>query len=276
MTVTGIIALLGGWAVIVGGLVAWIGKLVAEKVTLNWKEQQQKEMETLRAQLARDRLVMETAIFSFSSGQKAAQEKKIQATEKLWKHVLKIRKICQSAIFFYSILHPSEYNEVFTKPKMKAMISDLNDSVIEQISSDPEDLESNRPFLGEKLWLLFFIYRAFLGRISLILVDGLKEGEIKDWRKDHGVHSLLKNILSNEQLTAVTVESPIAMHKAINLLEAMLLEEISLIISGQKASKDTFELAQKLGELTGEMAEIKKQTVSNQANSADAKSRAAD
>lgn len=46
MTVNGIIALLGGWTVIVGGLVVWIGKLVAEKVTLNWKEQQQKEMET--------------------------------------------------------------------------------------------------------------------------------------------------------------------------------------------------------------------------------------
>ena len=198
MTVTEIIALLGGWTVIVGGLVAWIGKLVAEKVTLNWKEQQQKEMETLRAQLDRDRLVMETAIFSFSSGQEAAQEKKIQATEKLWKHVLIIRKICQSAIFFYSILLPSEYNEVFTKPKMKEMFSDLDDNVLEKISSDTEDLESNRPFLGEKLWLLFFIYRAFIGRIFFILVDGLKKGEIKDWRKDDGVHSLLKNILSND------------------------------------------------------------------------------
>jgi hypothetical protein len=257
MTLTEIIALLGGWAVIVGGLVVWIGKLVSERVTLNWKEQQHKEMATLEAQLARDRLVMETAIFSFSSGQKAAQEKKIQAAEKIWKHVLEIRKICQSAIFFYSILKPSEYNEVFTKPKIKAMISNLDDSVIDQISSNPENLESNRPFLGEKLWLLFFIYRAFLGRISLILVDGLKEGEIKDWRKDHGVHSLLKNILSNEQLTAVMVESPLAMHKAITLLEAMLLEEISFIISGEKASKDTFELAKKLGELTGNLAELK-------------------
>jgi predicted nucleic acid-binding Zn-ribbon protein len=41
------------------------------------------------------------------------------------------------------------------------------------------------------------------------------------------------------------------------LLEAMLLEEISFIISGEKASKDTFELAKKLGELTGNLAELK-------------------
>jgi len=258
ISVTEIIVLLGGWAVIVTGLVTWIGKLVAEKVTLKWKEQQQKEIETLRSQLTRDRIVMETAISSFSSGQRAVQEKKIQATAKLWKRVLKIRKVCHSAIFFYNIVHPSEYNEVFAKPNMKAMISNLDDSVVDQIISDPEDFESNRPFLGEKLWLLFFIYRAFFGRITLILVDGLKKGKIKDWRKDHGVHSLLKYVLSNEQITAVTVESPIAMHKAITLLEAMLLEEISLIISGSKASKDTFELAKKLGELTGEMAEMKK------------------
>ncbi|KKK93442.1 hypothetical protein LCGC14_2692840 [marine sediment metagenome] len=258
ITVTEIIVLLGGWTVIVAGLVIWIGKLVAEKVTLKWKEQQQKEIETLRSELTRDRIAMETAISSFSSGQIAVQEKKIQATEKLWKRVLKIRKVCQSVIFFYSIHHPSEYNEVFVKPNMKAMISNLDDSIIDQISFDTEDFESNRPFLGEKLWLLFFIYRAFLGRITLILVDGLKEEKIKDWREDHGVNSLLKYVLSNEQITAVTVDSPIAMHKAITLLEAMLLEEISLIVSGSKASKDTFELAKKLGELTGKMVETKK------------------
>ncbi|MBW2634915.1 MAG: hypothetical protein JRE14_12475 [Deltaproteobacteria bacterium] len=266
MNATEIIALLGGWTVIVGGLVVWIGKLVAEKVNLEWKKQQQKEMETLRAQLAKDRLVMETAIFSFSSGQKASQEKKIQATEKLWKHVLKIRSVCYPAIFFYSMLHPSEYREVSAIQKMRAMLSNFDDGIVEQITSDPEYLESGRPFFGEKLWLLFFIYRAFLGRISLILVEGLKEGEIEDWRKDHGVHSLLKNILSDEQLKAVTVESPIAMQNAINLLEAMLLEEFSLIISGQKASKDTFEHAKKLGKLTTEMAEVKRQNIPNQAN----------
>ena len=41
-------------------------------------------------------------------------------------------------------------------------------------------------------------------------------------------------------------------------LSAEVLEGISLIISGEKASKDTFELAKKLGELTGEMAKAKK------------------
>jgi hypothetical protein len=258
ITVTQMIALLGGWTVIIVGLVTWIGKLVAEKVTLKWKEQQQKEIETLRSQLARDHIIMETAISSFSSGQRAVQEKKIQATETLWKHVLKIRKICQSVIFFFTILRPSEYNEVFAKPNIKAMVSDVDDSVLDQISSNPENFESNRPFLGEKLWLLFFIYRAFLGRITFILVNGLKEGKIEDWKKDDGVHSLLKSILSNDQITAVTVESPNAMHNVITLLEAMLLEEISLIISGSKASKDTFELAKKLGKLTGEIDKMKR------------------
>ena len=172
----------------------------------------------------------------------------MQAVEKLWQRILDVRKACRSATFFYSILHPSEYNEVFTRPNMKAMISNLDDTLINRIISNTEDLEAHRPYLGEKLWLLFYIYRAFLGRISLMLVDGQREGEIKDWRKDHGVHSLLKYVLSSEQLTAVTVESPIAMHKAVTLLEAMLLEEVSLIISGDRASKETFEHAKRLGE----------------------------
>jgi len=260
VSITKIIVLLGGWAVVITGLAAWIGKLVAEKITLNWKEQQQKEIETMKEQLARDRLVIETAISNFSSGQIAAQEKKMQAVENLWQRVLKVRKACWPAIFLYSMLHPTEYNDIFTKPSAKAMISNLDDSLTDRMVSDTEDLESFRPYLGEKLWLLFFVYRAFLGRISFILVDGQKKGKIKDWRKDQGVHQLLSHVLSKEQLTTVTDKSPIATHNAITLLEAMLLEEINLIISGHKASKETFEHAKKLGELMREMEALKKRT----------------
>jgi hypothetical protein len=258
LNITEIIAVLGGWTLIISAISAWIGKLVAEKVTLKWKEQQKKELNKMTHQLASDRLIMESAVSNLSSGQKVAQEKKIQAIEILWKNIIEIRDGLQSAITFYKILLPSEYNDVFTKSNMRLMISDLNEGQIAQTISKTYDTEIYRPYLGEKLWLLFFIYRAFLGRISHILIDGLNKGTIEDWRKDNAVHSLLENVFHDEQMKAVTNESPIAMHNAITLLEAMILEEISLIMSGEKASKETFKHAKKVGELMGNIDTIER------------------
>ena len=48
LKVNEIITLLGGRALAISALAAWIGKLVAEKITLRWKEQQLKEVETIK------------------------------------------------------------------------------------------------------------------------------------------------------------------------------------------------------------------------------------
>jgi hypothetical protein len=246
MTFTEIITIVGGWSVIVGGLSAWAGKLLSERATLNWKQAHQKEIEDLKDQIARERLVIDTAIGSFSFGQQKAQEKRLQAIESLWHSVLEVRRACQPAIIFYSILLPSEYNDLFTNPKLQKSFSQLNyESTLGTISAS-DDLEKQRPYLGETLWYLFYLYKAILGRMTHLLVEGKEKGAISGWGTDNLTKQYLERILTEDQLKQVINNQPDATEKIVSYLESYILEEISLIVSGERSSKESFDYAKKL------------------------------
>jgi hypothetical protein len=246
MGLTQIIAIVGGWSVVVGAVSAWAGKLLAERAILNWKQSHQKELEDLKDQMAREKLVLDAAVASFSFGQQKAQEKRLEAVEALWESVLEVRRACQHAIFFYSILLPSEYNDLFTNPKLQKSFSGLNyESTLSKIS-EHTDLEKHRPYLGETLWYLFYLYNAILGRMTYLLIDGKEKGNISNWMTDSLTGQYLQHIMTAEQLKQIQKNPINAAEKVVMFLEEYLLEEISLIVSGERSSKESFEYAQKL------------------------------
>jgi hypothetical protein len=246
MGLTQIIAIVGGWSVVVGAVSAWVGKLLAERASLNWKQSHQKELEDLKDQMAREKLVLGAAVNTFSFGQQKAQEKRLEAVEALWNSVLEVRRACQKAIFFYSMLLPNEYNDLLTNTKLQKSFSDLNyESTLGKIS-DHSDLEKHRPYLGETLWYLFYLYNAILGRMTYLLIDGKEKGDITNWMTDSLTSQYLDHIMTGEQLEQIKNNQSNAAGRVLMFLEGYLLEEISLIVSGERSSKESFEYAQRL------------------------------
>ena len=143
------------------------GKKMAE-----WKKQADNELEKLRHKLETDRLLLNSAITNLSSGQMLSVDKKIKAIQDYWKNIIKIREYFFPVIAFYSVLHPSEYNDF---PENEKILSGFDRDKIDKAFEDTKDWERDRPFLGEKFYTLFFCYRAFLGRLGLKVLDG-KEG----------------------------------------------------------------------------------------------------
>jgi hypothetical protein len=107
----------------------------------------------------------------------------LEAVEALWNRVLDVRRACNLAIFFYSIIQPNEYNDLFTNPKMQKNFAELTyESTLKKIS-DHGDIEKCRPLLGETLWYLFHLYSAILGRITYHWSTVKRKGILLDgWR----------------------------------------------------------------------------------------------
>jgi hypothetical protein len=244
-----IAALVGGWSVIVIGLSGWLGRLLAERVLSQWRRDEQVLIETLRSDLASNRLLLETALKSQAAGHDLFQQKRLAAVERLWAGVLELRECLSSPVFFFGVLLPSEYDSALEKSDaLAASVAAVTDDMILTAIIPTRQLEADRPHLGEALWFHFFIYRAFLARLAHLIVEGKRRQHISDWRDDGGVRQLLSHVIPKDTLEALlnSKHEPIAINRAIDMLESLLLKEVSLITSGRRSSFESFENAKEL------------------------------
>jgi hypothetical protein len=119
-------------------------------------------------------------------------------------------------------------------------------------------VERERPYLGETLWLKFFIYRAFLGRLAYLVIQGKRTGHFDDWRNDKGIRQILSTVLPEKLMQGLLngngAEGATAVRRAADELERSVLEEISLILSGKRSATDSFENARELFEAAASMS----------------------
>ena len=93
-------------------------------------------------------------------------QKRLSAVETMWSAVLELRERLAGSVFFYTILVPSEYDSVFEDSKTSHLVAPITDELIADSMGRTTPVEIYRPYLGETLWFLFFVYRAFLGRLN--------------------------------------------------------------------------------------------------------------
>jgi hypothetical protein len=87
-------------------------------------------------------------------------------------------------VFVYDILVPEEYGLPFKNPNIGAGIPRDEMEFHKRFSNVPS-LEESGPFLGPELWALFWIYRAFCGRLCVKAIEGRKHGRVPEWDKDN-------------------------------------------------------------------------------------------
>ena len=252
-----IIALLGGWSVISVAIIKWITDLITNKINVSWDKKVKEDLMFLKDELSQNRLLIENSISNYSSTQQITHNKKLDAVEVLWENVLYIRDTCGSAITFYKLLEPAEYKSLYEGDKIKQWFGDISRKDISIMLTKTDNVEKYRLYFGEPLWMLFFVYRAFIGRITVLLIEGIEKSDIIDWTKDKSTISLLENILSNEEMENLNNILPIAMHNLLAILENKIIHEINKVVSGQKASEETFENAKKISHLMQEYNSMK-------------------
>jgi len=206
-TVLAVIGALGGAAVVVGGLAAWLGKVWADRLFLKESARYQKEIEDLknqytielehiRAEISERHDLLANTHSALSSGYAASHERIIQAMEELWKTVKNIGSFVSPQIFFYQILAPEEYNNLDVDQQKKVLTIRPQVEIDDHMMKVGQSMEDKRIFIGEKLWLLFYIYRAISYRLLLKVVEQKKNGKFYEWNKDSdGKRDYMENML---------------------------------------------------------------------------------
>lgn len=215
----------------------------------SWRRAEQKELEQVKHVLQENLTLLEKSLGSLASGQDKLYERRAKAADRLWAAVLALREDLSGPPFFYSMLLPEEYMDVLQEGNaIAASVSSLSGHQIMEANEKTKIIEADRPYLGEMLWLRFFIYRAFLSRVAYLIVDGKEKGRIISWREDSGVHQILRNVIEIESLTEVLGDkrNPSSINMIVQEIENQILKEISLSLTGKRSTLESLEIAKDL------------------------------
>jgi hypothetical protein len=168
------------------------------------------QMEHVRADLAERRDALNASMSALSGGFAASHSRTLTAIENLWNNVLEIRRVSSGLLSPYAVLLPEEYASV-PYDKIDGMMPKMSeDDFNTRVMKPTETFEVDRPFIGENLWRLFFIYRAFAMREMLKVIGWRKDRRLLPWDQAHngtldvGLIALLKDVFGEEEFAAIT------------------------------------------------------------------------
>ncbi|MBF2095759.1 MAG: hypothetical protein IGR80_13500 [Synechococcales cyanobacterium K44_A2020_017] len=264
-TAAAVIASVGGASIIIFGISTWLGKVWAEKVYLKNSSLHSKELEKLKkhyaieleqlkSEISQRQDFLSTSLSALSSGYISSRERTLVAIEILWKKILEIKAQVSEVTFFYSILLPSEYSEAASN-KTTNIIPEINPSKLDdtfaQVSIEVSEM---RPFLGESLYRLYYIYRAFAYRQALKVLRRYDKKTIYEWDKnfegkeDDVMYQALKEVFTGEELQNIIRNSqPFApVQDILNAIELKIVVEMNEWIFGRQLVNMSIEEQQRI------------------------------
>lgn len=246
---TGITALLV--ASLFGGL-GWVFRnWIFTKITGSVEHDFSKKLEEFKVDLTAQTSRELAAHGAGVSAQIIGAEKRIEAIDKLWQIVCKIRNRKYKPFSLLCYLTEDEYLERIASEENGPQLrnGDIETSHYFDLINElnPEAL---RPFITPRMWQLFFIYRAFNGRL-IFLEEKCAEGESEYfWTRDNGVTQILGHVLTEEQFKKI-LDGPFKDPTRINdALEGAILADAHAVINGEEFGKESLRLSKSLQDIS--------------------------
>ena len=234
-------------------LIKLFGDKIGEHLLLKTKSKYDKELEEHRNALSNIHGLFDSTVTTISAGFATSQERRLKAIQVLWDNILSIRESVSSYVFFYDILLPSEYEDSYSSIPDKMIPETTQDDFSRNSASKTTNIEKHRPFLGERLWFYFFIFRAFSYRIELKFIEGRDKKQIYSWKKGFDGEpdrflDVLNQVLTEEQLDQALKARTGSPRMVMNFIEQKILVEMNDIISGTSAAQFSLSEGLKLAE----------------------------
>ena len=174
-------------------------------------------------------------------GQRASAERRIKAVDELWREIVRIRDEAPPAITVLDVLLPTELNKPDVQGHLREMLprKDLGSAFRNS------EIEVVRPFVGEQLFLQFYVYRAVSGRIVFLLEKGLESDNVTPWYDDQGIHQLLGYVLTEEEIEQLRRAKISQVHWMQNAVEDKILRGLRKLIAGEVSSEEGLAQAQR-------------------------------
>ncbi|MGO9924210.1 MAG: hypothetical protein ACLQIB_57150 [Isosphaeraceae bacterium] len=146
----------------------WIGERLKKSIEHEYLV----ALERLRADNAQYQSVQATAMSSFSASRHAAIERRLNSIEKLWSAILKLKAVTPAAVAFADNLLATEYEEFHKNRKLVEVLQYVSLHETTEEMKSLSEVEECRLYIGETVYLLFFIYRAVTARLVFLFEKG--------------------------------------------------------------------------------------------------------
>lgn len=179
-----------------------------------------------------------------AEGQKAAIEARMRAFNRIWKAILALRNNTGSITTFLDILTVDEYSQIKTHKDFVKMVGELDNDRINRMMPDP-GVEEVRPYIGEVVWALFFLYQAVNIRIVLLTwLATTKDEEKIHWYRDNYTRGLLEAALGKEEMRKFDAVNLGKIAYFRRVVESKILAQWQRLISGAEFGDEAIKQAE--------------------------------
>lgn len=218
-------------------------KLVALNAELQARSDTQQAL--LGASIEREADRLRFATGAIGESHKITIGRKLHAVDLVWGTVLKARENIPGAMTLLDVMTVDEYNEARDHPDFKTMIGDLSvEKMAAMFKDDLGTIERARPYVGEYLWSLFFVYQALVVRVALVIHWSAESEKRLNWYQDEGVQSLVRSAFSSSEMREFENLNVDRFSWLQKKLEQRILAAARDVISGKVIGEQALEQAQ--------------------------------
>lgn len=257
-----ILASLGGATVIAVAIIVWIGKILENTISIKFTAQQNRglealkneygvELERLRADISRQRDALSNITSAITSGYMATHPHIVNAIDDLWSNILEIDELSSTYLLVHNVLSGDQIEQLNSEYAAREIHFSRHEFDTLRLKLAKKS-ETKRPFVGEKLWTLFYVYRAFSLRICIKMhISQERSGRLYAWHKDDEGNldtfmlDILRVSLTEDELNYVTNIEIGASSEITNLLKGKILSEMNELVFGKRMLNMSIEEQQK-------------------------------
>lgn len=175
--------------------------------------------------------------------------KKTQAYEELWTSIIELKSFIPTGInLVYTIFTDEELNDIkayenLQKTKTIGLLLKTyrQDVEMKKFGDTQNDLMKFQPYVSDKMYKLFFVYRAFVGRITYRFIVEFEIEKIYNWKSDKSLRDLLMIVLTEKELTYIYSIKISALQNLIDLLEYKILQDFRTSLNIKDSANDSIE-----------------------------------
>lgn len=262
-TIEKISIFLGGASAILTVIVTFIGNNIINRLKISWERNSQKQLSILKGEIDKNNSSVSQLLNNHSKSLYLLSEKKISCIDEFWGYIIALKELNYGTEYLYSFLTDTELSALLTSSSSPSI--NFRDNDLRKIANDYPEISKKigeykykvdkiRPFIGEKLYGLYFIYTLFCMRSTFLLIGGIDKTKSNIWKDDKSLIQVLKDVISEKQMNEI-IESKFGSYNSIvNLLESKIIIAINYSITGEEVIDNTY---QQIGKIEAIIAKQK-------------------
>lgn len=250
-----LIKYVGGITIALSSIISFIAYFIRDYLLNKWKAKYEIDLEVLRAKFSQNNSILDNLTSSLSNIYLASNQRRVEHLESVWEGMVDLKKNMPAiTATAYNILTREEIENLpHSKNSFAKASIDSFDSMtyFTSHSKVTAKIELSRPFIGDKLWEVFFTYQAFIGRLTFLMQDGLEKGKVTYWKDDlNFINQILGTVIKPEELKKLIENDITAFNNILTFLEFKAINDISEQLTGKRMTNESVEHAIKLSNLT--------------------------